>query len=115
MSHRWWLLTILALAVACGPGVKKYVIVELDPLPSDTEVKVFADDLPTCEYEQVGLIASQDLEETLKEARRMGADGVIGTVLAQEGRSQKAAICGTPNCLQYNTVAIRFTYPGCRE
>ena len=114
MSRRTWMVAVAALA-ACGPGVKKYVIVELDPLPSTTEVKVFASDLPVCEYEQVGLIASQDLEETLKEARRMGADGVIGTVLAQEGQSQKAAICGTPNCLQYNTVAVRFADPSCQE
>ncbi len=115
MSRRTWMIAAAALAAACGPGVKKYVIVELDPLPSTAEVKVFASDLPSCEYEQVGLIASQDLEETLKEARQMGADGVIGTVLAQQGQPQKAAICGTPNCLQYNTVAVRFTDPSCRE
>ena len=45
----------------------------------------------------------------------MGADGVIGTILAQEGQSDRASTCGTPNCVQYNTVAIRFTDPSCTE
>ena len=31
MSHRWWLLATVALALACGPGVKKYVINRLEP------------------------------------------------------------------------------------
>ena len=77
---------------------------------------VFADSVPECAYEQVGLIASDDMKRTLNRARDMGADGVIGTPLAQaESGSPKTAVCGTPNCVTFNTVAIRFTDPGCRH
>ena len=115
MSRRTSLLAVLMLA-ACGPKVESMTRVELDPLPKDYEVKVFADELPQCPYEEVGIIASKELDATLDRARKMGADGVIGTVLAEEGRpAADAAICGTPNCVQYNTVAIRFTDPGCTQ
>jgi hypothetical protein len=108
--------TVLLLVVACGPSMKTQVRVQLDSLPADHEVKVFATDLPTCAYEEVGLIASEDLEATVKKARQMGADGVIGTVLAEADRpTGGAAICGTLNCVQYNTVAIRFTDPACTD
>ncbi len=116
MSKRVWLLAAMVFATACGPSMKTQVRVELDPLPADHEVKVFASDLPTCAYEEVGLIASEDLDATLKKARQMGADGVIGTILAEAGRpAGDARICGTPNCVQYNTVAIRFTDPACTD
>jgi hypothetical protein len=114
MSKSVFLFLVVALA-ACGPKVKSQVMVQLDPLPSDHEVKVFASDLPRCPYEEVGLIAANDMKRTLNRARDMGADGVIGTVLAQEAKSDAVAICGTPNCVQYNTVAIRFTNPSCSD
>jgi len=101
MSKRGWLLAAMVSATACGPSMKTQVRVELDPLPADHEVRVFA---------------SEDLDATLKKARQMGADGVIGTVLAEAGRpAGDARICGTPNCVQYNTVAIRFTDPTCTD
>ena len=84
MSKRVVMFLVLA---ACGPSMKTQVKVELDPLPSNHDVKVFAEALPTCAYEDVGLIASRDLEATLDAARKMGADGVIGTVLAEAGKS----------------------------
>lgn len=113
MSKR---MVVLLVLVACGPGVKTQVKVQLDPLPANHEVKVFADALPSCDYEEVGLIASEDLEKTLDTARGMGADGVIGTVLAEgEASGRSAAVCGTPNCLQFNTLAIRFTDPECTD
>lgn len=116
MSKRFWLIAAMVLGVACGPSMKTQVRVELDPLPADYEVKVFASDLPTCEYQEVGLIASEDLEATLKKAREMGADGVIGTVLAEAGRrASDTSTCATPNCVKYNTVAIRFTDPACTD
>jgi hypothetical protein len=106
----------LTLLAACGPKIKSQARVELDPLPADYEVKVFADELPRCAYEEVGIIGSRDLDATLDRARKMGADGVIGTVLAEAGRTpDDAGICGTPNCVQYNTVAIRFTDPTCTD
>ena len=105
---------VVFLLAACGPKVKSQVRLELDPLPADYEVKVFPDELPTCSYEEVGIIGSQDLEATLDQARKMGADGVIGTVLAGEGEpAREDRVCGTPKCVQYNTVAIRFTDPSC--
>jgi len=77
---------------------------------------VFASELPTCAYEEVGLIASEDLDATLKQARQMGADGVIGTVLAEADRpAGDRSTCGTPNCVKYNTVAIRFTDRTCTD
>ena len=114
MSKPVFLFLVVALA-ACGPKVKSQVRVQLDPLPADHAVKVFASDLPRCPYEEVGLIASNDMKRTLNRARDMGADGVIGTVLAQEGKSDAVAICGTPNCVQYNTVAIRFADTSCTD
>lgn len=111
---RTCLVLAAVLLTGCGPKVKSQTKVTLDPLPPDRAVKVFAADLPGCVYEVVGIIASDDLEATIRRAREMGADGVIGTVLAQSGSSaSQASICGTPNCLQYNTVAIRFTDPSC--
>jgi len=106
----------LVLLAACGPKIKSQARVQLDPLPANTEVKVFADELPRCAYEEVGIIGSEDLDATLDRARQMGADGVIGTVLAEAGRKPAdTTICGTPNCVQYNTVAIRFTDPTCTD
>lgn len=116
MSNRALLFPILLL-VACGPKVESRARVQLDPLPKDSEVKVFAGDLPTCPYEQVGLIASEDLGATLNRAREMGANGVIGTVLADtaSSASRQSPWCPTTNCIHYNTVAIRFTDPECVE
>ena len=109
-------LFVIVLVAACGPSMKTQVRVELDPLPADHEVQVFASDLPTCAYQEVGLIASEDLDATLKKARQMGADGVIGTVLAEAGRpAGDSSTCATPNCVKYNTVAIRFTDPACSD
>lgn len=117
MSNRTFLLPLfLVLLAACGPKIKSQTRVELDPLPADHEVKVFADELPRCAYEEVGIIGSKDLDATLDRARKMGADGVIGTVLAEAARAPSdTSICGTPSCIQYNTVAIRFTDPTCRD
>jgi hypothetical protein len=113
MSRTCFLLAAVVLT-GCGPKVKSQVKVALDPLPPDQDVMVFATDLPECAYEVVGIIASDDLEATKKRARKLGADGVIGTVLAGSGSSaSRAGACGTPNCVQFNTVAIRFTDPGC--
>ena len=115
MSKPVFLFLVVALA-ACGPKVKSQVRVQLDPLPSDHEVKVFSSELPQCPYEEVGIIASEDMTKTLNRAREMGADGVIGTVLAEDGRpAANTSICGTPNCVHYNTVAIRFTDPACTD
>jgi len=111
---RTCLVLAAVLLTGCGPKVKSQVNVELEPLPPEREVKVFAADLPECAHEVVGIIASDDLEATKRRAREMGADGVIGTVLAQSGSSaNQASVCGTANCIQYNTVAIRFTDPSC--
>jgi len=106
----------LVLLAACGPKIKSQVRVQLDPLPANAEVKVFADELPHCAYEEVGIIGSKDLDATLDRARKMGADGVIGTVLAEAARPPSdTSICGTPRCIQYNTVAIRFADPTCTD
>ncbi len=111
---RTCLLLAAVLLIGCGPKIKSQVKVALDPLPPDQDVMVFATDLPECAYEVVGIIASNDLEATKQRAREMGADGVIGTVLAESDSSAgRAGACGTPNCVQFNTVAIRFTDPGC--
>jgi hypothetical protein len=108
---------LLALAfLACSPSLKTQVQVQLQPLPSDADVKVFPDSLPACPYQQVGLIASHDMDKTLKAARRMGADGVIGTVLATPSKDPDGApLCGTRKCVEFNTVAIRFEDPSCRD
>ena len=66
------LFLVIALA-ACGPKVRSQVRVQLDPLPSDHEVKAFASELPRCAYQEVGIIASNDMERTLNRARDMGA------------------------------------------
>lgn len=110
-------LILVVLVAACGPKVKSHAVVKLDPLPEDTEVKVFATDGPTCPYQQVGLIASEDLGATLNRARDMGADAVIGTILADSSSaaSKSSPWCSTTNCIQYNTVAIRFTDPQCTD
>lgn len=114
--HRLALAVTAALVVACGARIKSYNYMELPPLPADQEVAVFADVLPTCPYDQVGLIASDDMKDTLERARQMGADGVIGTPQAESDTGgAKAAVCGTPRCVTFNTVAIRFTDPTCRE
>lgn len=104
------------LFIGCGPKIKSYEYIDLPPLPSDHEVVVFSDSLPECSYQQVGLIASDDMRRTLNRARDIGADGVIGTVEAGGDSSDpKTAICGTPQCVTFNTVAIRFTDPDCRH
>ena len=109
------LVVFAALFIACGPKVKSYAYMEIPALPSDQEVVVFAETLPECEYEQVGLIAADDLKRTKDRARKMGADGIIGTVEADSsGNNPKAAVCGTPKCVTFNTVAIRFSDPACR-
>ncbi len=111
---RTCLLVAAVLLIGCGPKVMSQVKLELDPLPPDQDVTVFASDLPECAYEVVGIIASDALEATKKRAREMGADGVIGTVLAEsESTASQAGACGTSRCVQFNTVAIRFTDPGC--
>ncbi len=111
---RTCLLLAAVLLIGCGPKVMSQAQIDLDPLPADQEVVVFASDLPECAYEVVGIIASDDLEATIKRAREMGADGVIGTVLAEsESSASQAGACGTPRCVQFNTVAIRFTDPSC--
>ncbi len=109
------LVASAALLIACGPKVKSYAYMELQALPYDHEVAVFSETLPECEYEQVGLIAADDMERTKDRAREMGADGVIGTVDAEsQSQNPKSAVCGTPRCLTFNTVAIRFSDPACR-
>jgi hypothetical protein len=109
-------LILFALTAACGPKVKSHATLKLDPLPAGVDVAVFADSLPVCQYEQVGLIGSEDLESTLNRAREMGADGVIGTILAANpGAGPDPVQCGTPRCPQFNTVAIRFANPDCRH
>ena len=104
------------LVAGCGPKVKSYAYLNLESLPSDQDVVVFAETLPGCEYEQVGLIAANDLKRAKDRARKMGADGLIGDPEAESGSNRaKAAVCGTPNCVTFNTVAIRFLDPTCRQ
>jgi hypothetical protein len=105
---------LVALLLGCGPKIESQTFAEFPALPSDQEIQVFPEDLPECPYEQVGIIASESVEATKKRASEMGAHAVIGTALAKARPTDpRKNICGTRKCVQYNTVAIRFTDPEC--
>lgn len=84
-------LVLIALAFfgsACGASIDSARFVKAAPAPADRPIKYYSTKLPTCEYEELGIVRGypktgfttlqQVLDEMGKEARKMGGDAIVG-------------------------------------
>ncbi len=87
--NRPGLLTLLLISgIGCGSsGVKTQAMVELDPMPDDSPVYLFvrSEELPSCPWETIGsisteegwLAAQDERDEVSAAVRRMGGQAVL--------------------------------------
>lgn len=115
--------TAIPLA-ACGARVSSASFIEAAPKPPEHEIRLYSTKLPTCPYEEVGLVRSQRgefgsldgaLEALMRRARQMGGDAVVGL-------GQGVSVAGGTAIGDISTVSsqevlagtvIRFTDAGC--
>jgi hypothetical protein len=113
------------LLAACGPAVSSAPFLAREPRPADHEIRLYSTRLPTCRYEEIGLIQVKrrhgSLEEVLdavrQHARIMGGDGVIA--LGQTQTTEGGTVVGTTVSLGASEglagTVIRFTETTCPE
>lgn len=115
--------TAIPLA-ACGARVSSASFVEAPPKPPGHEIRLYSTRLPTCPYEEIGLVRSQRgqfgsldgaLDALKRRARDMGGDAVVGL-------GQGVSVAGGTAIGDVSTVSsqevlagtvIRFTDAGC--
>jgi len=113
------------LVAACGPAVRSAPFKTVPPRPTDHQIVLFSTKLPTCPYEELGLITAQRrhgfnsyesvLEAMKVRAREMGGDAVVA--LNQQQTVNGGTVVG--KAVSINTdqavsgTVIRFTESGC--
>jgi hypothetical protein len=113
------------LVAACGPAVRSAPFKTVPPRPTDHQIVLFSTKLPTCPYEEIGLITAQRrhgfnsyesvLEAMKSRAREMGGDAVVA--LDQQQTVNGGTVIG--KTVNINTgealtgTVIRFTDSGC--
>jgi hypothetical protein len=123
LSH----VSVVAVAVfagACGATVQSARFVKAAPAPDDQPIKYFSTKLPTCAYEELGLVRGnpktgftklqQVLDEMSKEARRMGGDAIVGLMQSNVATTRAAeAAVQTDDVNALAGTVIKFKLPGC--
>jgi hypothetical protein len=116
-----------ALLVACGPAVRSAPFKSVPARPPDHEIMLFSTKLPSCPYDEIGLVTAkpeyrwnshEDVLEALKQrARKMGGDAVVG--LSQQQTVNGGTVWGsTVNINSSDALTgtvIRFTEEGCKR
>ncbi len=106
----------------CAPTVSATRLLSAPPQPTDHEILLFAARVPSCPFDELGLISvepgyvdkgEQSLLDALKrQARVMGGDGIVGLT---HGRNSAEGPYGTNTWTVLSGTAIRFTDPDCRK
>jgi hypothetical protein len=121
------LAPLLALALgACGPAISSANFMTVAPRPVEHEIALYSTKLPTCPYEEIGVVrgkrrALTSLQQVLsaiqQRARKMGGDAVVGlgqtvnvrggivvdnvvSVESQEGLTGTVIRFSEPNCVE---------------
>ena len=109
-------------AVGCGPAVQSAAFTALPPRPPDHPIRLFSTKLPTCAYEEVGLVSARKrtlvsmddvLAGLVERAREMGGDAVVGIGQGAQvsgGGEDLVTISSDP---VLSGTVIRFTEEGC--
>jgi hypothetical protein len=113
------------LLVACGPAVQSAPFHSVPPRPADHQIVLFSTKLPTCPYEEVGLVTGhrrhgfnsyESVLEAMKDrAREMGGDAIVA--LSQQQTVNGGTVVG--KAVSINTseglsgTVIRFTESSC--
>jgi|SRR5688572_20017639 len=123
-ARRIALWACVLLVTACGPSISSAPFVSREPRPSDHPILFYSSKLPTCPYEEIGVIhgtAGRSLEATLngvrKRARAMGGDAVVGLSQPQtvSGGTVVGNIVSVGASEGLAGTVIRFTDESCRE
>jgi hypothetical protein len=118
-ARRVALWACVLLGSACGPAISSAHFVRRAPRPPDHPILIYSSKLPTCPYEEIGIIngkqGDSSLESTLnavrKRAREMGGDAVVG--LSQTQTVSGGTYVSTSEGLA--VTVVRFTDEACRE
>lgn len=110
--------------VACGPAVSSAPFVSRAPRPPDHEIRLYSTRLPTCPYEEVGLIQAKRRDQFIRHsslegvlnavqqrARAMGGDAVValGQTQTTEGGVVVAGPVSPAGSEGLAVAVIRFT------
>jgi hypothetical protein len=113
------------LLAACGVAVESAPFKSLPPRPADHEIVLFSTKLPSCPYEEIGVVNAtrrdsytryEALLDALKaRAREMGGDAIVG--LGQQQAVSGGTVIGSTVSIGSSDVlagtVIRFTESGC--
>lgn len=126
---RDYLIGALVVVAGCAPTVSSTRFAEYPPRAEDHPVRVFAEQRPSCPYEEVGQIevrkryAVQSMEDVLAkmrdEARKMGADALVGVTDQLESQGGMAVpteygwMYGDASMDGARALAIRFEGSDC--
>jgi hypothetical protein len=110
---------------ACGPAVRSAPFKSVPPRPPEHEIVLFSTKLPTCAYEEIGIVTAKprtgldSLESVLEalkhRAREMGGDAVVG--LTQQQTVRGGTVVGSSVSLSTGEglagTVIRFADSAC--
>jgi hypothetical protein len=124
-------VVLIVSAGGCSPTITKVQLsAERYPArPSNFPIQLYAEKFPECEYEEIGVVSSQQIgfvsvEETTeglrKAAREMGGDAIVNFRMGQitqtdvSGNS-KSVTSSTSTSAVLNGTVIRFKQENCRK
>ncbi|MEJ2218365.1 MAG: hypothetical protein P8099_17315 [Gemmatimonadota bacterium] len=116
----------LLLLTACGPAISSAFFEQAPPRPPDSQVQLYSTRLPSCPYEEIGLVRGRKrafssmqavLASLQRRAREMGGDAIVG--LGQGRTVTGATVVNDVASVDVSDglagTVIRFTDPDCRH
>jgi hypothetical protein len=108
---------------ACGATTQSAQFVKATPLPADRPMKYFSTKLPSCDYEELGIVQGEPqtgftkmqvvLDEMTAEARRMGGDAIIKLRSASSLSSSEDGAVNLDSSIALTGVVVRFKAADC--
>jgi len=123
VKMRILIIMSLLVMISCAPAIRTTVFQSYSPKPHDYPIKIYRHKMPTCEFEELGLVNSMQrnrfismdevMNSLLSEARRIGGDAIIG--LNETNLIHKVTKYGVKRYPVLSGTVIRFTNEECKK
>jgi hypothetical protein len=107
----------------CGATTQSAQFVKAAPLPADRPMKYFSTKLPSCDYEELGIVQGEPqtgftkmqavLDKMSAEARRMGGDAIIKLRSASSLTSTEDGGVNLDTSIALTGIVVRFKVADC--
>jgi hypothetical protein len=131
---RFVFVPLLFVLTGCMTGIDSAVFLPAPPAPEQKVIRIYQTQLPTCRYEELGMITwkrphgfmklQKGVELMRERARRMGGDAIVAFQVGEREngittttRVDSTSVV-TSSSLDRDRIAagtvVRFTEPGCQ-